>query len=159
LFTDNGAAFDPAAVTGLAGRLSLNQQVDPFSGGDPTRLRDGLNAVTQGEPGNTTILRGLQDAMTVAQAAPAGTGLSGSFGAAELAAEIGNITIARSRSAEAATGLLQGRFDGLQDAERSATGVDTDQELSRLLVVEQMFAANARVIEVIDTLLTRLTQI
>ncbi|MEM6932579.1 MAG: flagellar hook-associated protein FlgK [Pseudomonadota bacterium] len=159
LFTDSGGPFDPLATEGLALRLDLSERVDPFAGGDPSLLRDGLNALAPGEPGNASVLRGLQDALTAQSVAPGATGFSGDFGAAELAAELAGRTIASSRVADDRSSLTQGRLDGLKDAELAETGVDTDQELSRLLVVEQMFAANARVIEVIDSLLARLNQI
>jgi flagellar hook-associated protein 1 FlgK len=37
--------------------------------------------------------------------------------------------------------------------------VDTDQELAHLLLVEQAYAANARVLQTVDMLLKRLMEI
>ena len=48
---------------------------------------------------------------------------------------------------------------GLVEAEGQTTRVDTDQELQRLLIVEQAYAANARVIETIDRLIQNLLEI
>ena len=42
---------------------------------------------------------------------------------------------------------------------RAAKGVDTDAELQRLLVLEKSYAANARVIATVDTLMRTLQEI
>ncbi|MEM8791487.1 MAG: flagellar hook-associated protein FlgK [Pseudomonadota bacterium] len=159
LFTDAGAAFDPANTLGLGSRIALNAAVDPFAGGDPTRLRDGLNAPAPGEAGNATVLRGLQDALRDLRTAPAATGISGVQGAGELVADLSGLLLADAALAEEDRLQQQGRTDALRDSERAVTGIDTDRELSRLLLVEQNFQANARVIEVIDDLLARLVNL
>ncbi len=48
LFTDRGAAFDPADEVGLAGRIAVNAAVDPAQGGQSWRLRDGIYAAAPG---------------------------------------------------------------------------------------------------------------
>jgi len=40
-----------------------------------------------------------------------------------------------------------------------ANGVDSDQELQNLLRIEQAYAANARVISAVDTMLQRLLEV
>ena len=47
----------------------------------------------------------------------------------------------------------------LNDAEKLETGVDTDRELQDLLIIEQAYAANARVLETIDKMIQRLMEI
>ncbi|MEM9043671.1 MAG: flagellar hook-associated protein FlgK [Pseudomonadota bacterium] len=159
LFTDAGVAFDPANTLGLGSRIALNAAVDPLVGGDPTLLRDGLNATTVGEVGNASVLSGIQEALREQRAAPAGTGITGVQGVADLAADLGGLLLAEAANAEEDRLQQQGRTDALFDSERAVTGVDTDRELSRLLLIEQTFQANARVIEVVDSLLARLVQI
>lgn len=159
LFTDGGGAFDPANTVGIAGRVALNAAVDVSEGGAAFRLRDGLGAAAPGDAGNGAILRGLQDALAARVDAPGGSVLTGSRGAAGFAAELSAASLASAASAETASVFSIGRADELRDAEKARTGVDTDQELARLLVVEQSFAANARVIEVIDELMERLTRL
>jgi flagellar hook-associated protein 1 FlgK len=61
-------------------------------------------------------------------------------------------------TAEESLGFESARWEILKSAEL-ATGVDTDQELQQLLRVEQSFAANARVMQTIDTLMKRLLEI
>ena len=46
----------------------------------------------------------------------------------------------------------------LVDAETLETGVDTDREVQDLLMLEQAYAANARVIQVIDEMIDRLLE-
>ena len=50
------------------------------------------------------------------------------------------------------------RWDALRQAEL-ADGVDTDQEMQKLLLIEQAYAANAKVIQTIGTLIQRLMEI
>jgi len=64
LFTDNGGAYDPLTLTGLAGRIQLNAAVDPDAGGDPALIRDGLGAITPGPAVNGDLPRALLDALT-----------------------------------------------------------------------------------------------
>ncbi|QIE55390.1 flagellar hook-associated protein FlgK [Pikeienuella piscinae] len=156
LFTDGGAAYDPADLIGVALRLDVNPAVDPDRGGELFRLRDGIGAATEGDVGASAVLRGLQDALVAQVAAPSGSGLSGSRSAAGFAAEISAQLLTRAASAESEAVYQRGRADEFSDAQLARTGVDTDQELARLLVVEQAFAANARVISVVDELLARL---
>ncbi|MBC7156554.1 MAG: flagellar hook-associated protein FlgK, partial [Rhodobacteraceae bacterium] len=63
LLTDAGAALDPAATTGLAGRLTLNAAVDPAAGGALWRLRDGIGAPAPGLSGNAAGLLALADGL------------------------------------------------------------------------------------------------
>ncbi|MEM7546444.1 MAG: flagellar hook-associated protein FlgK [Pseudomonadota bacterium] len=159
LFTDAGLAFDPVNTVGISTRIAVSAQIDQAQGGALTNLRDGLNAVAVGDAGNASILRGLQDALSQPLAPLAGSGLTGQRGSAGFAAEISaTLLTSRSRAEEDAV-FRAARADVLSEAETADTAVDTDQELSRLLVVEQSYAANARVIEVIDSLLARLLQI
>ncbi len=159
LFTDGGGAFDPANLTGLAGRIAVNAAVNPATGGAVTRLRDGINAAAVGDAGDAGILTGLQDALRALIPAPTGGDLTGQRASAGFAAELSAMTLSDAARADEDSLFRKGRLDQLKDAELSDTGVDTDQELSRLLLVEQSFAANARVIQVIDGLLEQLLRI
>ena len=46
----------------------------------------------------------------------------------------------------------------LRAEELNAVGVDTDQEMQSLLIIEQAYAANARVISVLDGLMQKLLE-
>lgn len=154
LFVDGGVAGDPAE--GLALRLQVNDAVNPAAGGEVWRLRDGLNASARGDVGEDDLLRGLQDAMR--RTLPA-AGLSGSKSAAGFAASFSATVHAAASEAEADLSYRRGAADELSDSLISQTGVDSDQELTKLLAAEQAFAANARVIQVVDDLLETLTRL
>lgn len=159
LFTDEGLFYDPANQLGVALRISLNDAVVPSAGGEVTRLRDGLAAIASGEVGESAVLRGLQDALLAPVTAPAGLSLSGDRSTSGFAVELSSAALSSSATAEEDAAFNAGRLAALSDAELAETGVDTDQQLSRLLLVEQAYAANARVIQVVDELLARLLQI
>lgn len=159
IFTDGGLAHDPDNLSGTAARLKLNNAINPNAGGDVSRLRDGLGATTPGNSGNTAIISGLVSAMTDRQNAPAGTNLQGQFSVidsiAGLTSQIGEQTL-RHDSINSST---IARRDVLSDTELSRSAVDTDAELQNLLIIEQAYAANARVIQTISDMIDRLMQI
>ncbi|PRY93192.1 flagellar hook-associated protein 1 FlgK [Hasllibacter halocynthiae] len=136
-----GAAPDP----GLAGRLRL----DPALSAEPWRLRDGLRAAAPG-PADGALL----SARGAALSSPAP-------GAADLAG------LARAPGARAAhaAGLAEGRraAAGALEAELAArdraNGVDIDSEMRDLILIEQAYDANARVLQAIDAMLARLSEI
>lgn len=158
VFTDGGAAFDVVNQLGVSQRLTLNIAVDEDRGGHATRLRDGLGAASPGLEGDDRLLRSLQDAFTAPRAVTA-AGLSGTRGIGGFSTELSAGLLAETAFAADEAANQTGRADLLRASELAEIGVDTDQELSRLLQVEQAFAANARVIEVVDTLMQRLLQI
>ncbi|MFV0474788.1 MAG: flagellar hook-associated protein FlgK [Pikeienuella sp.] len=155
LFTDDGAAFDPVNLLGLSRRIRLNPAVDPGAGGAVHRLRDGIGAAAPGDVGAEGVLRGLQDALGALVAAPAISGLTGTRDASGFAASFSAGALTASSSAEAEAVFRRGRVDELNDSALAKTGVDSDQELTRLMAVEQAFAANARVVSAIDELMRR----
>lgn len=155
LFTDAGAVFDPANETGLAQRIALNVQVDPDAGGAVWRLRDGLYAGAPGDAGQASLLHDLSAAFDRRGALASGdlgaTERSFSGHAATLVSRIGQDRLSLDQNM-ASTAAQQA---GLLEAEQ-AMGVDTDAEMQRLLLIEQAYTANARVIDVIGGLIDEL---
>lgn len=155
LFTDAGTVVDAANEVGLAGRLAVNAVVDPAQGGASWRLRDGLGAATQGPVGNAALLqdfsaalgeeRSLLSGAFAGQSASA-SGLAGlvigKFGAERLSAEQ-SLTFAATRATEAQQYLLE-------------DGVDSDFEMQKLMLIEQAYAANARVLQTVDEMMNAL---
>ncbi len=159
LFTDNGAAFAPANELGLAQRLALNAAVDPAQGGDLWRLRDGINALSQGPAGADTQLRRMVDAMDARRPPSGATGLTNLVSATALSEGVTSLVAAQAARAEDTTAYNQGQFDLLRESELSITGVNTDYEMQQLLVIEQAYAANARVISTADKLMQTILDI
>lgn len=158
LFTDGGLRYDAANTVGLSGRIAVNARVLPSEGGGLWRLRDGLGASVQGPSGDSTLLANLSEAISAPQA-PVGGGFSGaerSFSglSSDLLSRMGQTQLSSERSLT----FDQARRDSLRDAELSR-GVDTDQEMQKLLLIEQAFAANARVIQTADQLIQTLLEI
>lgn len=156
LFTDLGNSFLPANESGLAQRLQLNPIINPAQGGALWKLRDGLGATVQGALGNAGLLNDLASALT-AQRAPVSGGFSvGTRSYDTLVADMVSGIATLRLTAESETSFATARYDHLRTIEL-AGGVDTDQEMQTLLLIEQAYSANARVIkassEMIQTLL------
>lgn len=155
LFTDSGVFFDSANEAGLSTRLSLNALVDPDTGGAVWRLRDGLGAIAPGEVGNAQLLQNLSSALTETHPPVSGSITNSSRSVSGLASDFLSIISADRQTAEAEIAFSATKVDTLK-AQELESGVDTDHELQQLLLVEQSFAANARVMQTIDELIQTL---
>jgi len=155
LFTDRGAAFDPLNIAGLSSRLTVQASVSPSQGGDVARLRDGINAITTGPVGENAQIDRWLDALNQPIALASGGAARTAVGhASELINTVGRLRV----DAEESLGFEVARFDSLKTAEL-AGGVDSDQELQRLMQIEQAYAANARVLQTLDAMMSRLLEI
>jgi flagellar hook-associated protein 1 FlgK len=158
LFTDGTAAFVPANEAGLSARLGVNALADPARGGDLWRVRSGLGAAAPGPAGDAALLTSLASA-TFAVRAPATAALPATgVSLAGLAAELQSLTSRDGLTAETELGFATARQETFAALEKRG-GVDTDQEMQKLLLIEQIYAANARVITTIDSLINRLLEI
>jgi flagellar hook-associated protein 1 FlgK len=158
LFTDGGSVYDSADVVGLSGRLGVNAAVVPADGGQLWRIRDGIGAAIPGPAGDSSLLSQLSAAISSLQ-----TPVSGGFGGAartfsglssDLLSRFGQAQLGSERS----LAFDQARRDSLRQSEL-ANGVDTDQEMQKLLLIEQAYSANARVIQTADQLIQTLLEI
>ncbi|WP_431297944.1 flagellar hook-associated protein FlgK [Tabrizicola sp. BL-A-41-H6] len=155
LFTDRGLPLVPTDEVGLAGRLRLNAAVDPAQGGALFRLRDGLGAVTAGPPGNGSLLVGLGQALSAARPLASPGFIAGSRSLAGLMADVLSDTATRRLGADSQASFTAARLSALSDLERQ-DGVDTDQEMQMLLVIEKNYAANAKVIQTVSDMINTL---
>ncbi len=152
LFTDADAAFDPLAETGLANRIAVNSIVDPARGGDSWRLRAGLAAATPGQPGNARQLKAFAAILSDARAPGSpvfGTGLAT---AADLSSSLLSSAAQNASISDQAMSFASATRSELTKVEL-AQGVDTDAEMQRLMIIEQAYAANARMIEAVDEMM------
>ncbi|MDQ2090880.1 flagellar hook-associated protein FlgK [Marimonas arenosa] len=158
LFTDGGLAFAAANEMGLAGRLEINAAVDPDAGGATWRLRDGLGAAVPGPVGNSQLLQDMQAALNVLRVPTSGDFGTGAQSATNLQATfLGEIGSAREVSDQAVS-FAAARFSAV-NTEVLEEGVDSDQEMQRLMLIEQAYAANARMMEVVDDMMQALMRI
>lgn len=158
LFTDGGARALAADKTGLAGRIEVNGAVLESAGGDAWRIRAGLGAATAGAPGDASLLLALSDALATARTAATGSGFSGQTSLA------GRVALVESRistarvNAQSEAAVRNSQADTIA-TRLTADGVDSDAEMHRLLQYEQAYAANARVIQAIQTMMDQILEI
>ncbi len=158
IFTDAGAAADPTMLVGVAGRITINAAIDTAAGGEARRLRDGLGSAAPGPAGSDIFVRALIDTMSVARTPPAELQSGRDLGAAEGAAHLTSLAGAARATANLRIESAQILAERLSDAEKLETGVDTDRELQNILAIEQAYAANARVIQVVDQMIESLLE-
>lgn len=136
--------------SGVAGRLKVN----PLIKGNPAVIRDGLNSTSTQNTGDPTILGNWVEALADSSSLGGGPARSLSGHLRELE------TQSSSRRVDAED--LQARHTATRNAyldREKASGVDTDMEMQKLLQLEKAYAANAKVIQVADRLLTQLLEI
>jgi flagellar hook-associated protein 1 FlgK len=152
LFTDAGAAFDPVNEVGLSQRLRLNAAVDPARDGALWRLRDGLGATEPGAAGNARLLTDWQAALTGLQNPASTNFMPGERSLASLATDMLSGIATDRLSAEGESSYAEARADALRSIELTG-GVDSDQEIQTLLLIEQNYAANAKVVKAVDDMI------
>lgn len=156
LFTDAGGNFLAANEVGLSQRIKLHAAVDPAQGGALWRLRDGIGATSPGLAGNASGLVALQSALTVNRNPVSGSFMSGARSFSALHGDMLSAMVSNRLSAASEASYAAARTEALTQMQL-ADGVDTDQEMQSLLLIEQAYSANAKVVqtigEMIDTLL------
>ena len=158
LFTDAGGAFDPLNEIGIAGRINLNAAVDADQGGAYWRLRDGLAAAAPGPEGNGALLSQLSAVLSEGRSLA-----SGDLGATPRSAS-GHLGMFSTRlggdrlALDQALSFAASRQSQLASLELEE-GVDSDAEMQKLLLIEQAYGANARMIQTLDDMMQTLLRI
>lgn len=158
LFTDAGAAYDPLNEVGLAGRLTLNAAVDPQQGGESWRLRAGLGAIDPGATGESRQLQAFAEILNERRTIGSGTFGTGQLTASGLASSLMSQAAYDSAQSYQSLTFAASSLTELSQIEL-AQGVDTDAELQALMIIEQAFAANARIIEAADEMMQAILRI
>ena len=158
LFTDGGGALDVTQELGLANRLALNALVDPAQGGETWRMRDGLGAAQPGNIGDATLLNALTDPLTHQRTPGSGSFGPSLFSATDLTASLSSQLGSDRLREDQKLSFASTQFYELTQL-ALAGGVDTDVELQNLMIIEQAYAANARVIETVDQMFDTLMRI
>lgn len=155
LFTDSGNPLDPLDNTGLSSRLEVNSAVNPSAGGEVWRIRDGIGAPVSGPVGDASLLVASIDALRLSQVPVGGSLGTAARNVSDLSSTFVSVIARAELSAANRSSFESARLIGLEDAVLT-NGVDTDQELQKLLLIEQAYAANARVIQTADELIQTL---
>ena len=157
LFTDGGMAYDPANQEFLASRIQVNDAIRQNASGEYWRIRDGLGAATEGTPSDSTQIQAFIDALDDPLNAASTTGLQPTISIADYGTEMvsaqGN---ERARSQERALDA-QSTAEIVIASRQSFEGVNLDEEMQDLQMIQQSYAANSQVLttalRLIDTLL------
>lgn len=157
LFTDAGARAMTANEVGLSGRLSVNSNVDPKQGGFAWRVRSGLNAGAPNEAGNGGVLTNMLDALTENRT-PSGSVFGQTADMFQQVAHSESWFASKGLRIEQSVSALGAHHAQLQEMQ-FAQGVDTDSEMQRLMEIEKNYAANAKVIDVVDQMLASILRI
>ncbi|WP_166417890.1 flagellar hook-associated protein FlgK [Cochlodiniinecator piscidefendens] len=158
LFTDAGAAFVATDEMGLSARIEINVRVDPAAGGESWRIRDGIGANVQGDVGNSQLISNLVGALTGPQVTSSTAFTTQSRSAAQVGSALLSTISGGRQSSESQRAFAQAQSSTLKSLELE-NGVDTDYELQQLLLIEQAYSANARVIQTVDELLDTLMRL
>jgi flagellar hook-associated protein 1 FlgK len=158
LFTDAGSAFLPANEVGISARLTINPAVDPMQGGEAWRIRDGVGAAAPGAAGDSSLLRSFADALSDNRVPASGSFGSGALSLNGILSSLLSQTGSDLLTAENQVAFTSAHLDELEQNVLE-DGVDSDAELQRLILIEQAYAANARIIQTADEMLATLMRI
>lgn len=152
LFTDAGAAFGTAG--GLASRIQVNPAVD----GNAWRVHSGVQAAAPLAAGDATQVGRFLGVFSTGMAFSApglpATSRLGDFATSLVSAQHSERTIAETD--------MQARkitADTLQSARINRDGVNVDEEMQKLLLVEQAYGASAQVIQTAGRMIETLLQL
>lgn len=159
LFTDNTIAFDPANLEGLAGRIRVNDNVKPENGGALYRIRDGVNATTPLAASNSDQVNGFlaffNQGLTFDPNTEIPTNVTIETYANNMVA---SQQTARTR-AEDEYSSVQVTAETIRGSRESMQGVNIDDELQQLLVIEQAYAANSQLMKTVANMMDTLISI
>jgi len=157
LFTDNGHAFDPSKLDGLASRIRVNDAVGHGAGSEVWRIRDGMGATTPGEAADATQIQAFIDAFDAPVGADPATGLNATVTLANFGAELVSAQSAERARVESNYNAASSAAEMVQASRQNVEGVNIDEELQKLLLIEQSYAANSKMLtavaDMLDTLL------
>ncbi len=153
LFTDNQAAYTVTA--GLASRIAVNDDVR----GETWRVQSGVQAAAPLAPGDQTQIAAFIDVFK--EPGPFGlvtdmptSGTLGDYATTMVSTQQGYRTTAES---EMRTRKISA--DALQSARINRDGVNMDDEMQKLLLIEQSYGASAQVIQTAGRMIDILLQI
>lgn len=159
LFTDAGAAVASGSPTaGMASRIAINASVDPVAGGSAWRLQSGAQAASPGAANDATTVLAFAKALQTTQSYNTGSGLPSAMTLSDATSQIAGL---QQSTLTTWTNLNTSRTQQAQDAQTALsnkTGVNVDEQMQRLLIVQQSYQASAEVIQVASSMMNDLLQ-
>jgi flagellar hook-associated protein 1 FlgK len=158
LFTSNGlpAVTDP----GLAAVIRVNPDVISSEGGNPTKLRDGINAVynTDNNASFSELLNGYASAFEAPVSFDPDASIETTTTLLSFSSSsVGWLEEIRS-AATTAGGDKSALLGRTQEALLNVTAVSLDEELALLLDLEQSYKASAKLVAAVDEMIASLLQ-
>jgi flagellar hook-associated protein 1 FlgK len=159
LFTASGSAITSSTpVAGLAGQISLNAAVDPDQGGSVWKIQSGVQATTQGLSSDTSIVNDFISGMSATQSFSAASGVAATdmvSASAQIAGSQQEVYATWSSTSTTQASQLVTAKTALS----SSTGVNVDEQMQKLLLVQQTYAASAQIIQAANQMLSTINSI
>ena len=155
LFTDNQNAYDAAAVDGLAARLQVNAAVQPALGGESYLMRDGMSATEPGPEGQTDQALAFSATLSGNATFP-DVGLGTTASLVDYAADVETSHQYVRTSALAERDAVDANLAAVATLRSTISGVNVDDEMQQLLLIERTYAANSQVITSVMTMMDTL---
>ena len=165
LFTNAGSTTMPATSVGLAGSISVSANVDPSKGGVVTRLRDGGIS-------DTTDADYTYNSAGYASYSDRINGLISGLNATSTFSSTGQITTtgtladyttasagwleAQRSSSSSASAYTSTLLSTATTALSNSTGVSLDDEMSKMLDIENSYSSSAKLLTTINSMFTTL---
>lgn len=157
-FTDAGGAYDPVKIDGLASRIAVNAAVDPAQGGTLGRVRDGIGATSPGAAGDSTQANAFLAVFTRPMPAVPGTDLADGLTPGDFAANMVSYQQVTGTRAQQDFTQLQTTAQTIDASRQSVEGVNLDDQLQKLVVIQHSYAANSKMMSVISQMMDALIQ-
>src|SRR3984885_11629798 len=145
-------------TTGLAGRISVNSALL----NSPGNLVAYSASTTAGDATRPSLLLNQISTASLTYSAGTGIGTAQAPYSGTLSQYLSQVVSVQSQAANAATNLQQGQdtvLTALQQRFNSQSGVNIDTEMSNLIALQNAYAANARVMSTIQSMMQTLLQI
>jgi flagellar hook-associated protein 1 FlgK len=156
LFTDAGLSYDPTRLEGLAGRIAINDAVRQEAGGQGWRIRDGLGATSEGPTADATQVQAFIGSLSQALNADPLTGIGSTVTVAEYAAEFVSTQSSERARAESSFNAARSAAEVVAASRQNSEGTNIDEEMMRLQMIQQSYAANSKVLTTVSEMLDML---
>ncbi|MDR3463526.1 MAG: flagellar hook-associated protein FlgK [Beijerinckiaceae bacterium] len=169
LFTNGGSETLPTSATGLASSISVNASVDPSQGGNVDLLRDGnssggnatygttaYTSNTGGDAAYSGLLDSYTTALSTSQTFDSSSGGIANGTLANYASSSVSSLESDYKTASNAATYQSSVVTTATTALSNATGVNLDDQMSQMLVIEQAYQASAQLLTTVNSMYSSL---
>lgn len=161
LFTNAGSTTIPSSSsdTGLAGTISVNPSVDPSQGGDAQLLANGINYNfnTGNDASYSTQLQQLLTNLSSNQTFSASGQIGTTTSVTDYATNSASWLETQRQNASTESSYQSTLLSTSTTALSNATGVNLDNEMSKMLDLENSYSATAKLLTTINNMFSALT--